>query len=167
MPRKETSPLAISCPRAWLLSAAFALSGPGLAHAEGWARQCVAAEAGRTLCYVEQNAASQPGGPALLNVMFAYAGQGGQARMIVTAPLGVLLAPGLAMTVDAAKPVALPYESCRSGGCRAVVDLDKVSLAQIRAGKTMTLRFVVADSKAVEAPVSLQGLDAALQSLAQ
>ncbi|XKH38044.1 invasion associated locus B family protein [Azospirillum doebereinerae] len=55
----------------------------------------------------------------------------GKPRVIMTAPLGVLLAPGWAMSIDTGKPVTLPFESCQTGGCRMVADLDQSSLTLV------------------------------------
>lgn len=128
-----------------------------------WSKQCTRDGAGREVCYVEQYAIA--GNTVLLNVSMAFAGQGGRARLIMTAPLGVQLIPGLVMTIDGGKPVTLPFESCHAGGCRMIVELDEQSLDQIRRGASMTVRFVAADGKALDIPVPLKGLAAALKQL--
>jgi invasion protein IalB len=130
-----------------------------------WSKQCTRDGAGREVCYVEQYAVGMPGNVVLLNVSMAFTGQGGRARLIMTAPLGVQLIPGLVMTIDGGKPVTLPFESCHAGGCRSIVELDEQSLNQIRRGTSMTVRFVGADSKALDIPVPLKGLTAALKQL--
>jgi invasion protein IalB len=130
-----------------------------------WSKQCARDGAAREICYVEQYAIAMPGNTVLLNVSMAFTGQGGRARLIMTAPLGVQLIPGLVMTIDAGKPVTLPFESCHAGGCRTIVELDEQSLDQIRRGANMTVRFISADSKAHDIPVPLKGLSAALQQL--
>lgn len=148
-------------------SAAFAQGKPGAEDAASpplWSRQCVK-EADREVCYVEQYAVAMPANTVLLNVRLGYFGPEGRPRMIVTVPIGVLLAPGLGMSIDAGKPVTLPFESCQPGGCRAVVDMDQATLDQIRRGARLTMRFVGADRKALDIPVSLKGVDAALKQL--
>ncbi|WP_165184394.1 invasion associated locus B family protein [Caulobacter soli] len=158
-----------------LLAAMLVLAGSGPALAapdkpDGaagplWSKQCTRDDAGREICYVEQYAVAMPGNTVLLNVSMAFTGQGGRARLVITAPLGVQLIPGLVMTIDAGKPVTLPFESCHAGGCRMIVELDEQSLDQIRRGAGMTVRFVNADGKALDIPVPLKGLAAALKQL--
>lgn len=148
-------------------STAFAQGKPGAedaASAPLWSRQCVK-DADREVCYVEQYAVAMPANTILLNIRLGYFGPENRPRMIVTVPIGVLLGPGLGMSVDAGKPVTLPFESCQPGGCRAVVDMDQPTLDQIRRGARMTMRFVGADRNALDIPVSLKGVDAALKQL--
>ncbi len=130
-----------------------------------WSKQCARDGAGREVCYVEQYAVAMPENTVLLNVSMAFTGQGGRARLIMTAPLGIQLIPGLVMTIDGGKSVTLPFESCHAGGCRSIVELDEQSLDQIRRGASMTVRFVAADSQAHDIPVPLKGLSAALKQL--
>jgi invasion protein IalB len=145
---------------------AFAAQDKG-AEAPGplWSKQCASDGGAREICYVEQYAVAMPGNTVLLNVRMAFTGQGGRARLIMTAPLGVQLIPGLAMTIDSGKPVSLPFESCNAGGCRSIVELDEKSLDQIQRGANMTVRFVASDGKAYDIPVPLKGLSAALKQL--
>ncbi|CAO3425872.1 invasion associated locus B family protein [Azospirillum doebereinerae] len=163
--------------KAALLSLALATAGtfPALAadppaKADGapqplWSKRCVKEAGDRETCFIEQYAVAVPANAVLLNVLFGFLGPEGKPRMIMTAPLGVLLAPGLAMSIDAAKPITLPFESCQTGGCRMVADLDQSSLDQFRRGDKMTVRFVTSDQKAVDIPVPLKGFDAALKQL--
>lgn len=139
--------------------------GSGTTASPLWNRQCTAETDGRQVCYVQQYAVTMPTNTVLLNVIIGFFGPEGKARMIMTAPLGVLLMPGLAITVNSGNPIALPFESCQAGGCRTVTDLDQASLDQIRRGDKMTVRFVTSDQQAIDIPVPLQGLDAALNQL--
>ena len=129
-----------------------------------WSKRCVE-EGDRNVCFIEQYAVATPTNAVLLNVLVGFMGPEGKPRVIMTTPLGVLLTPGLAMSIDTAKPVTLPFESCQSGGCRVVADLDPSSLDRFRDGERMTVRFVTADQKAMEIPVPLKGFAAALKQL--
>ena len=129
-----------------------------------WSKRCVK-EGDRDVCFIEQYAVAMPANAVLLNVLVGFMAPEGKPRMIMTAPLGVLLAPGLTMSIDAGKPVTLPFESCQAGGCRVVADLDLSSLDRFRDGERMTVRFVTADQKAMDIPVPLKGLAEALKQL--
>lgn len=152
-----------------LTGAAPALAADPPAKLDGssqplWSKRCVK-EGDRDVCFIEQYAVAMPANSVLLNVLVGFMAPEGKPRIIMTAPLGVLLAPGLAMSIDAAKPVTLPFESCQAGGCRVVADLDPSSLERFRAGQRMTVRFVTAEQKAIEIPVPLEGFAAALNQL--
>lgn len=162
--------------KAALLCSVLAITGGHAAVAEPpanadggasplWAKRCGKEGDGRELCYVEQYAVAMPDNAVLLNVMIGFIGPEGRPRMILTAPLGIMLMPGLVMTIDSGKPITLPLESCQPGGCRTVADLDQSSLDQFRRGARMTVRFVTGDRKALDIPVPLKGLDAALKQL--
>ncbi|MCG5244096.1 invasion associated locus B family protein [Azospirillum doebereinerae] len=143
---------------------------PAVANAQDpaaplWNRQCARNEEGREFCYVEQYAIAMPAKTVLLNVRFGFLGPQGQPRIILTVPLGTQLIPGLGLTIDKEKPLALPFESCQTGGCRTVADLDPASLDRFRRGQSMTVRFVGDDGKPLDIPVPLKGLDAAFKQL--
>ncbi len=132
-----------------------------------WSKQCVKSPDGaKEACFVQQLVYAMPQRTILLKSQFGYLGPDGKPRLILTAPLGILLPPGLVLAVDQAKPLAVPLESCEAGGCRSVIDMDAPALDSFRNGKQMTVRFVTQDRKVVDLPVKLDGLAAALKSLA-
>lgn len=130
-----------------------------------WSKRCVTESDARENCFIEQYAVAMPTNTVLLNILVGFLAPEGKPRLIMTAPLGVLLAPGLVMSIDSGKPVTLPFESCQAGGCRMVADLDQSSLDQFRRGDKMTVRFVTGDRKAIDIPVPLKGFDAAQKQL--
>jgi len=135
--------------------------------ASPWSRHCAREADGREQCFVEQYAVAMPANTVVLNIRFGFAGPDHRARMVATAPLGILLQPGLGIAIDAGKPILVPFESCNSGGCRATAEIDTAGLAHFRRGTTMTVRYAAADRRTVEIPVSLAGLDAAMNNLAR
>jgi len=131
-----------------------------------WHKTC--AKQGDTLsCFVEQFALAQPKNVPVLRVGFDLQGGEGKARMVVTVPLGVLLAPGLQLTVDGSKPIALPFERCAASGCEATAVLDTAALAKFETGKTLTVRYAVTDKASADIPITLTGLADALASLSK
>jgi len=132
-----------------------------------WHKSCGQDADGRLFCAVEQFAVAMPQKTVLLHISFSMAAAPNEARMIVTAPLGVLLASGLTLSIDGAKPIALPFERCTEQGCEAAAALDQSALAQFSRGKTLTVRYAVSDAKAADVPIRLQGFTDALKSLAK
>ena len=115
---------------------------------------------------MEQYAVAMPAGTVLLNVRFSSTGPEGGARMVLTAPLGVLVPPGLSVSIDKGKPITLPFDRCDGGGCWSAVEIDRPALDQFRRGSGMIVRFSTGDRKTVDVPIALAGLDAALKQLA-
>jgi len=131
-----------------------------------WSKRCLkAGDSGQEACFVEQYAIAMPDKTVLLNVLFGFLGPEGKPRVIITAPLGMLLIPGLVVAIDGGKPMTMPLESCNAGGCRTVVDMDPSSLDSFRRGSKMQVRYVNAERKTVEIPIDLKGLSAALAQL--
>jgi invasion protein IalB len=132
-----------------------------------WGKQCGKSEAGRQQpCVVQQFVIGEPGKKQLLLVQFGYNGPKNIPRLILSAPLGILLPGGITLTIDAKKPLTVPFETCNAGGCLAVIDMDAPALEQFRKGKVLMVRYLVGDRKPLDLPVKLDGLDAALKSIA-
>jgi invasion protein IalB len=132
-----------------------------------WSKQCVKDPKDHDVCFVQQFAIALPQNVALLNVSIGYLGPDGKVRMIIRAPLAIFLPPGIQGTIDSGKPFTLPVESCDQGGCRTAVDMDDATTGQLRRGKVLTVRYITMDRKAVDIPIKLEGLAAALSTLSR
>ena len=117
-------------------------------------------------CFVEQMAVAMPQKALVLRVRFDLQGDKGQARMVVTAPLGVVLPAGLQLAVDSSKAIALPFDRCVPAGCVAFAVLDTIAREQFEKGKILNVRYVT-DKSPLNIPMHLDGLAAALKTLAK
>ncbi|MDZ5645998.1 invasion associated locus B family protein [Nitrospirillum sp. BR 11828] len=147
---------------------ASAAKGPEVKQAPGplWSKNCAKTDAGAEICYVEQFAIVTPQNVMMLHVQIGYLGPEGKPRLILTTPLGVLLQPGITLTVDQDKPLALPFDACQQGGCVAAADLeDGKVLDHFTGGKVLAVRYINGDKAAMDIPVQLNGLAAALKAL--
>lgn len=115
-------------------------------------------------CWVEQFALAMPKKIIVAHVRFDHQ-QGDQTGIIVWAPLGVALAPGLQLTLDGGKPITLPYERCSAEGCDASAVLDQAAVEKFKRGKTLVVRYIVEGNRAADIPIRLEGLTRALDSL--
>ena len=131
-----------------------------------WHKSCEQGAAGQ-VCFVEQFAIAQPKNVPVLYVRFDFAGGEGRARLAMTAPLGVLLGQGLQMSVDGSKPIILPLAICTGRGCDASAVLDKDALERFTKGKSLVVRYAVADAQPTAIPIRLDGLTDALKSLSK
>jgi invasion protein IalB len=148
------------------------LGTPHLGRAEEgmgplWHKSCGKGADGQQSCVVEQFAIAMPQKTVLLHISFSTAGSPDQARMMLTAPLGVLLAPGLTLSVDGSKPIVLPFERCTGQGCEASAALDKSALDEFSRGKTLMVRYAVSETKSADVPIRLQGFAVAFKSLSR
>jgi len=141
---------------------------PSAAAAENplWGRQC-AKNGKKDVCAVQQFVTAQPGDRQLLLAQLGYHGPNGSPRLILAAPLGVLLTKGVSFGIDGKKPLTVPFETCNSGGCLSIIDMDKAALDRFRKGNVLTVRYYLAgEEKPLDLPVKLEGLNAALKSIA-
>ena len=80
-------------------------------------------------------------------------------------PLGVLLPPGIAISIDGGEPERLPIRHCEPGGCLAPFELEDGILRQLRSGTELQVMAYGIDEQQVSIPVSLMGFTAALNAL--
>ncbi|MEA1673453.1 invasion associated locus B family protein [Nitrospirillum sp. BR 11163] len=142
--------------------------GPEVTKAPGplWSKSCAKTDAGAEICYVEQFAIATPQNVMMLHVRVGYLSPEGKPRLILATPLGVLLQPGITLVVDQDKPLTLPFDACQQGGCVAAADLeDGKVLDHFTGGKVLAVRYINGDKAAVDIPVQLSGLAAALKAL--
>jgi len=132
-----------------------------------WSRQCVKSPDGtKEACFVQQFITAMPQNVVLLKVVFGFLGPDNKPRIIITAPLGVILQAGLTMTINGQSPMSVPFENCKNGGCRVVIDMDGQALDRFRNGKQLMVSYLTEDRKAMDLPVRLDGLAAALKTVA-
>ncbi|TWB44385.1 invasion associated locus B family protein [Nitrospirillum pindoramense] len=130
-----------------------------------WAKNCAKGAGGDDVCFVEQFAIANPANAIVLHVQIGYMSTDGKPVLAITVPLGTPVQPGLQLTLDGAKPIALPLTLCQAGGCIASANLDQEVLKQFTSGKVLMVRYAKPDKSPMDVPVQLDGLAAALQSL--
>jgi invasion protein IalB len=148
---------------------ALLLLAPGTQAAETpgvWHKACDTPKDGAAHCAVEQIGVAEPGDRPVLRVAFeALADK--RAKVIAQVPLGISLRAGLDLVVDGAAPIKLPFERCLPGGCEVSAILDAAALEQFVKGTTLTVRYAPNDAQSASMPLKLEGLSAALASLAK
>ncbi len=144
-----------------------ALSAQAAESAKGpeWVKKCGKEADGTEVCVVRQLVLAEPQHRPVLLTQFGYTGPKHKPRLILSAPLGVLLTEGITISVDKKKPLTAPFEVCTPEGCLSFIDMDDAALEHFLKGKAMTVRFMAAPGKPLELPVHLQGLAAALKDL--
>ena len=126
-----------------------------------WHEACAA---GGHPCWVEQFALAMPNKVVVAHVRFDHQ-QGDRTGIIVWAPLGVALAPGVQLTLDGGKPITLPYERCSADGCDASAVLDQAAVEKFKRGRTLMVRYTIEGNRIANIPIRLDGLTKALDTL--
>lgn len=83
----------------------------------------------------------------------------------VFAPLGVLLAKGIGLTIDQTYIGSAQFERCLQNGCVSNVQLDEKLLTQLKQGKTARFDVYQTPEEGIGLPLSLSGFSAGFERL--
>ena len=117
------------------------------------------------LCQISQTLVNKEIDQPMLKVAAGYVPGKKDAVMIITLPLGVILPPGVQLTVGEGKAARVPITTCHPQGCQAGAQLDKEFTERLKKGDKMIVTFLGPDGKQVNAPISLSGFTAGLESI--
>lgn len=117
------------------------------------------------LCQISQTLVNTEINQPMLKVSAGYVPGKKDAVMIITLPLGVILPPGVQLTVGEGKAARVPITTCLPQGCQAGAQLDKEFTERLKKGDKMIVTFLGPDGKQINAPISLSGFTAGLESI--
>jgi invasion protein IalB len=121
-----------------------------------WLVRCeIAADAAR-LCSMSQELTQMQSGQRVLSVALRR-GADGTAALTVIAPFGLRLADGVAIAVDGAALLAIPFRTCLPVGCVATTELDATTIDSLGAGTAAEVTLVSDGGEALPLAVSLAG----------
>lgn len=155
------------------LAAAVAFSAFSLtAHAQdesappAWVKVCSKNQAGEEGCIVSQELRAETGRPIAF-VSIQSAPEPGKYGLGIVVPIGVLLPPGLTLTVDGAKLTTAPYVICLPPGnqqpphCLAQTVVSEDFIASLKKGNKLGLVAVNAQNKQMALEMTLIGFSKA------
>jgi invasion protein IalB len=152
---------------ALLLPTAFAQEAEPKTYGD-WGYKCDKSEDGaEELCYVFQNVTRTEGGQLVMGARIAYRPGQSDPLLVITVPLGTLLPPGLALTMEGVDPVKLPFFLCANEGCTTIATpLPAAMVTAMKKGNRAVVRVAAPNQQVVGLPLSLQGFTAAMAALA-
>lgn len=134
---------------------------------DDWEIVCAPAQKADSCKAVQRLAA--PGDNGSSRIVFAAsvvrAAKDGQMVMVLSAPLGGYLTPGMAMKVDGRPLAKLLFETCETGGCHGGFVLTHGFRRTLERGKTLQVRLWTAKAKSADVSISLKGFGPALAAL--
>lgn len=77
----------------------------------------------------------------------------------------VLIAPGVAFTLNEAKPVVAPFVSCAGTSCKAAMAMDAAKIKLFKQAKAAKVAVTQNDGKVLTFNLDVSGIDAALKDL--
>ncbi|MEN8214103.1 MAG: invasion associated locus B family protein [Pseudomonadota bacterium] len=147
----------------------------GMEQFKDWIKECEMVKGPEDkeveLCQISQTLTNKELDKPMLKVAVGYVPGKEEAVMVITLPLGIILPPGIQLTIlkgkekDEGKAAQMPVTSCLPAGCQAGVQLDKEFTARLKKGSRLVVTFLGPDGKQVNAPVSLSGFTAGLESM--
>jgi len=122
-----------------------------------WTVQCGTAESVKR-CVMGQAIQVQISEKAVLSVALEIGrvGEKQELALIMTAPLGISLPPGIQLKIDAGKVIRAPYRICTKG-CVALLPMDSKLIGALKKGKEAKVGIVIGAEKGVALPISLTG----------
>lgn len=119
------------------------------------------------LCQISQTLTNTEINQPMLKVAAGYVPGKKDAVMIITLPLGVILPPGVQLTIDKSegKAARVPITTCLPQGCQAGAQLDKDFTERLKKGSKLIVTFLGPDGKQINAPISLSGFTAGIDSM--
>lgn len=130
-----------------------------------WSKSCAANDAGNTECFIFQNINNKESNKRMLHLTVVRLPEAERPILVMTVPLGVLLPPGLEITVDGGNASRLPVQICAPQGCQSQVQFSETLLGAFRAGVNGNVKMRSPTGEEVNVPFSLKGFTAALNSL--
>jgi invasion protein IalB len=125
-----------------------------------WISQCSADARTAVLnCAMEQRLAVQSG-QLLASMNIQVPGATRAPTLVLQLPLGLSLAAGASLQMDALPPVKIPIKACEQNGCVAFMALPATTIAQMQTAKTMSLVIQNLQNKEVKVPFTMTGFAA-------
>ena len=94
-------------------------------------------------------------------------GAGDKVNVMLRGPLGVALAPGVQIAIDAEKPFSASYETCSSIGCVANFENTPALLAQLRKASKVSVVFQGVRGRPISLDFQMRGFSKAYDTYLQ
>ncbi len=153
---------------AMLVAVAMPAAPPALAQSglvEDWARECEddGDFAGR--CFIRQRLTLKSSGQMLFEIAAGYPLGGDYPLLLLSAPLGTYLPPGITIEVDQTGPYRAVVAYCNREGCHAFYRMTPELFRFFRQGRWLNVAFLDGTRRTNRFQVSLNGFSAAIDSL--
>ncbi len=130
-----------------------------------WTLVCEVPEGEPKRCILTQAISNSDGSVEVLKATIGYFGENGQAALVLTAPLGIALRPGIAIQIDENEAFGLPFDRCHPNGCLAGTALDPQLMAELKAGVTAKVELHLTPRQSRTLELSLSGFTAGLDAI--
>ncbi len=131
-----------------------------------WVSRCASdGRQGALECAVEQTVYLSKTGQLVAAVTVRVPSDTHQPSMGIQVPVGLYLPAGVSVKVDDGKPLALVLQTCDLKGCYAATQVSPELLAQLKAGKTLTITFQNLTKENISIPLQLTNFARAYEKI--
>ncbi len=119
------------------------------------------------VCEMQQILEETSTGQAFIRISVIYPRGSTKPVLRILTPLGVLLQKGIAIKIDDAKPITLPFAICVGKPPSCIVDgiMEDSIVSAMKRGNAGTLTLSFGNNQVVEAPFSLTGFTKSIKSI--
>ena len=128
---------------------------------EGWVLNC-SDEAKK--CTLSQTLMDSKSNQRVANIAVGNLGPKGESFMLINAPLGIIVAAGVAYKIDDQEQVGVPVQHCTPDGCHGAFPLDAKLQKALSEGKVLRLGVMAPDKQSLSLEFSLKGFKEALSA---
>lgn len=137
---------------------------PTNAPVSGWQTRCVSAARKANMdCMVEQAMTLPRTSQTTLIVNLRISAEGQQPTLNLRLPLGVTIASGVHLRVDAGNKMELPIRSCDPQGCNATASPPAEFITALRGGKQLNVEMKANGNQDMDFVMPLDGFGAAYE----
>lgn len=131
--------------------------------ADNWTVTCTTADQpnAKRRCSAELRIAQTENGAQRVVFTWIVALQDGKPTSVVSAPSGVLIAPGVQMKVGDKDAKSYPFTLCQPDHCEAVIALDEASVKALLSASNADFFVVAVNGASVKFSAALKGFDEA------
>jgi invasion protein IalB len=116
-------------------------------------------------CKINQILADKESGQTVFAMTALAASKAGSFVVVVSAPLGGYIVPGMQLTIDKKLPYKLLFETCNVSGCHAGFEIKGRIKDDLITGKQARFKIWTTRSQPAEVSISLAGFARAFGSL--
>jgi invasion protein IalB len=133
---------------------------------QGWVAQCSSASReAKPDCAVNQRVVLAQTGQLLAGITVRVPSDTRKPVMMLQAPLGLYLPPGMSVTVDKGKPLTVPLQTCDNNGCYAGQPIPADLLKSLQSGEQVVLGFQNLNRQDIKVTISLKGFEDAFKKV--
>lgn len=123
-----------------------------------WTMLCEQGKDNKKRCILTQTLKAPDGKNEILKTSVGYFGKDGkEPALVITAPLGIALRPGVGIQIDEGQKARIPFERCHTNGCLAGLPMTPELIQALKKGSKLHAEIFLAPGQSRTLDLSLSG----------